>query len=148
MFGPTKTAAYAIQALAYLAERPEGVRGAERLSRRSGVPRAYLVKILHALARRGLVSTKRGYRGGYRLARSADEISAFDVVVAVDGPDVFQRCLLGLGKCSSKRACPLHPVWSKQRVRIEERCRRLTLRELASFDGRETERDFRFGLPG
>ena len=100
------------------------------------------------MAREGLVETKRGYRGGYRLARPAEEITLFEILSTVDGPDVFERCLLGLGKCSPKRSCPLHPMWAEQRVRVMDRYRELTLGELACFKKMDTERDYRFGWHG
>ena len=148
MFGPSMTAAYATRALVCLVQRGEWVRGSDVISSCAGVPRPYLVKILHTLAREGLVVTRRGTRGGYRLAREPEEISLFDVFASVDGNDVFERCLLGLGKCSPERSCPMHRVWSKQRLRIERRFRELTLRDLAAFKKSDIERDYRFGLFG
>jgi Rrf2 family protein len=142
------TAAYATQALICLSRRGGWVRGADVIASCSGVPRPYLVKLLHALARKGLVETKRGYRGGYRLARSPEEITLFEILAAVDGPDTFRRCLLGFGRCSPERGCSLHPTWSGQRARFEKRFRELTLREMASFERSEFERDYRFGLQG
>jgi Rrf2 family protein len=149
MFGPSITAAYATRALVCLARHEGGwVRGAGTIASCSGVPRPYLVKVLHALARGGLVETKRGYRGGYRLARPAEQITLFEILSAVDGADVFERCFLGLGKCSPKRGCPVHAVWSEQRKRVKNRYHELTLRELARSDTLDMGRDYRFGWPG
>ena len=148
MFGPSMTAAYATRALVCLVRRGEWVRGADVISSCAGVPRPYLVKTLHMLARDGLVVTKRGKSGGYRLARKPEEITLYDVFAAVDGAEVFERCLLGLGKCSSERRCPMHRVWSKQRLRIKRRYRELTLRDLAAFKRLDIDRDYRFGLFG
>jgi len=143
MVGPTVTGAYAIQALVCLARRGDWVRGSETLATETRIPRSYLVKILHALAREGLVVTRRGRRGGYRLARSPERITLFDVVAAVEGPEVFSRCLLGLGRCSPERGCPVHAEWSSRRRLLLRRFRELTLRELATFDRWDFERDYR-----
>jgi Rrf2 family protein len=53
---------------------------------RQGIPTRYLEQIFQRLRRAGLVTSKRGPGGGYRLARSASEISLRDIVEAVDGP--------------------------------------------------------------
>jgi Rrf2 family protein len=56
------------------------------------VPEAYLAKHLQALSRAGVVESVPGPRGGYRLARPADEISVLDVVEAIDGGEAAFRC--------------------------------------------------------
>lgn len=65
---------------------------AARLAEFHGVPPAYLAKQLQALARAGIAESVPGARGGYRLARPADEITLLDVVHAVDGPEPAFRC--------------------------------------------------------
>ena len=59
---------------------------AARLAEYHGVPAPYLAKHLQAMSRAGLVQTVPGPRGGYRLARPPEAITALDVVVAVEGP--------------------------------------------------------------
>jgi Rrf2 family protein len=56
------------------------------------LPTPYLAKALQALTRAGLVSSQTGRRGGYRLARSADEITLLDIVLAVEGDEPAFRC--------------------------------------------------------
>src|SRR5947209_8292305 len=65
---------------------------APRLAEFHGVPPAYLAKQLQALARAGIAESVPGARGGYRLARPADEITLLDVVHAIDGPEPAFRC--------------------------------------------------------
>lgn len=128
-------AGYAIRALVCLAGRPgEWVRGASAIAASIDAPKPYLVKVLHTLRRHGMIETRRGIHGGYRLSKSPVAITLRDVIVAIDGPEVFERCLLGHGKCSPRRNCGAHPFWSKERVRIERECRELTLARLASAD--------------
>jgi len=133
MFGPSTTAAYATRALVFLANRPDRMSGARELSSRTGVPRPYLVKILHTLSDKGFVVARRGCRGGYRLGRPPGAITLFEIVAAVDGIVAFERCLLGPGNCSAKRGCPLHSLWSRQRQRVKKRFRALSLSELVHF---------------
>jgi Rrf2 family protein len=127
------TASHALRIATYLAARPgEWVRGAATIAGETGVPRSYAVRILHSLGRAGLVRTKVGCHGGYRLDRDTERTSALDVVHAVDGSQFLENCLLGHGRCSGKRNCTLHRFWSTERRRIARRLDALTLATLAS----------------
>jgi Rrf2 family protein len=63
-----------------------------RLAAFYGLPAAYLNKQLQALVRAGILASVSGPKGGFRLARSAADISLLDVVVAVQGPDEAFAC--------------------------------------------------------
>ena len=148
MLIPSISASYAIQALVFLARNGADRHGAEAISRRAQVPRPYLRKILRSLSRKGLVVTRRGQAGGYRLARPAETISLFEVLETMDGAEPLERCLLGLGRCSAKRGCPVHVLWNEHRKAVRARYRELTLRELAGFERYGVERDYHFGCSG
>ena len=64
----------------------EGPVKAEHLAHRHGIPLKFLEKILFDLRHAGLVATRRGPEGGYRLAKDASEITVADILRAVDGP--------------------------------------------------------------
>ena len=65
---------------------------AAKLAEYHGVPAAYLAKHLQALAGAGVLTTVKGARGGYRLARPPAEITVLEVVEAVDGAEPAFRC--------------------------------------------------------
>ena len=70
-----------------------------------GVPADYLSKTLHGLARAGVVSSTRGKRGGFVLARAPHRITLAEVVAPFQ--DMGERtCLLGRPACSDARPCP------------------------------------------
>src|SRR5262249_22764201 len=69
-----------------------GAPPAWRLAESQGVSEPYLAKHLQALSRAGVVESVSGPRGGYRLARPADDITVLDVVEAVDGDEPAFRC--------------------------------------------------------
>ncbi len=71
---------------------PEESVPAVRLAAFYELPAAYLNKQLQALVRAGILSSVSGPRGGFRLARSIDEITVLDVVVAIEGRDELFRC--------------------------------------------------------
>ncbi len=83
----------AIHCVGMLAGLSEGgVLSAAALAEFHGVSVSYLLKHLQALSGAGLVSTIPGPKGGYRLARPADEITLLDIVLAVEGPAPAFRC--------------------------------------------------------
>ena len=71
---------------------PESALSAARIAEYHGVPAPYLAKHLQTLARAGILEAVPGPRGGYRLARPADEIRVLDVLEAIDGDTAAFRC--------------------------------------------------------
>ena len=134
MFGLSTSSSHAVLALSCLAG--EGARWilARDLAAAINAPLPYLSKILHGLAGAGLVETKRGYRGGFRLTRRADQLTVGEIVIAVEGPDYLEGCLLGKAECSAQRACPAHVFWGLERERIRSQLQRMTISDVARFE--------------
>lgn len=84
---------------------------ARRLAEFHGLPAPYLAKHLQALTRAGLLDSVPGPRGGFRLARRAEDITLLDVVEAVDGPEPAFRCteIRQRGPLGSGGGEPDHP---------------------------------------
>ena len=105
---------YAVRVVVDLAAQPPSVPvRTEDLRRRTGVPPAYLSKIIQTLARKGLVRTRRGAMGGVSLLPSPQSISLRQVIEAVEGPLHLNRCLVRPGACPRDRICAVHPVWAR-----------------------------------
>jgi len=116
---------YAVRVMVDLAAQPAGATvKTEELCRRTGVPQAYLSKIVQSLAHVGLVRTQRGTRGGIRLVDEPRAITLRRVIEAVEGPIHLNRCLVRPGECPRDSFCPVHPVW--------DRIQGILLRELDS----------------
>jgi Rrf2 family protein len=79
---------YAMQAMFDLAYHTEEGRSAQikEICERQGIPARFLEQVFHDLKRAGLVSSKRGPRGGYELARPSEEIRLGDIIRATEGP--------------------------------------------------------------
>lgn len=77
------TAEYALRAVVYLAEHPERAWTAGEIADDTQMPRRYLSKVMRALGGAGLVTSQRGIRGGYLLARCPEGLSLLEVVRAV-----------------------------------------------------------------
>lgn len=89
----SSTDVYTFKALAYLGTLGEGtLTHADDIAQHSGVPKPYLVRILAALATRGVLTSRKGAGGGYALAKPAAEITLLDVMRSIDGPIAALSC--------------------------------------------------------
>ena len=129
MIGLSQTTVYAIQALACLEGSSRSGCLVRQVAERTGVPRAYLARIINRLAHQGIVATKRGYQGGATLARPANQISLLQVVEAVEGKDWIGPCLLGRDSCPDS-FCPTHDFWQDIRQRIEAKLAETTVADM------------------
>lgn len=124
----SQTSGYAILALACL-DGPGGTpMRVEDIARCRHISKTYLSKIVHSLAEKGLVKTKRGKKGGLLLARSPEQVSLYDVAEAIEGPGCIGDCLLGIESCLD--LCPTHPFWKEETNRIENELRSRNLTEI------------------
>ncbi|MCX6133828.1 MAG: Rrf2 family transcriptional regulator [Ignavibacteriales bacterium] len=110
---------YAIQAVTYLARRPEESRTSIRqLARILKIPHHFLAKILQRLTQKGLLVSTKGPKGGFALALPAKGITLFHIVDAVDGVGFANQCVLGFPECSGKHPCAVHEQWGSIRESI------------------------------
>ena len=136
----SKPCEYAIRALAHLAgsARHSSAR-AQEIAQAENIPAPVLGKVLQELARKGLLESRRGPGGGFRLARRADLITLRDVVAAIDGLDQFVECAVGLERCADDAPCPLHDTWKGLRTQFIEYLERTTLADMARAVARKKE---------
>ncbi len=104
---------YALRIMAIVASQPEGaLLRAKDLTESTRVPAAYLSKVLRRLTEAGLLLSKKGHHGGFRLARNPGDIRLKDVLEAVNTQPDADSCVFGWGACNPDNPCPLHPLWS------------------------------------
>jgi Rrf2 family transcriptional regulator, iron-sulfur cluster assembly transcription factor len=135
----TQSTGYAITALGHVAAADGAPQLIKDVAQATGLPHPYLAKIVHALARRGLVTTRRGVGGGVVLARPAAEITLLDVAVALSDPLLDDRCMLGNAACSDARACPAHAFWTRHRRVQIDFLANATLADVAAFERARAE---------
>lgn len=117
----SKTAEYALRAVLYIARETErGPARANEIAAALEVPGNYLSKILHTLARAGILTSERGPRGGFRLAKDTNELYLADLLEALDPGVLRADCLLGSPSCSDETACAVHGRWKKVREPVCE----------------------------
>jgi Rrf2 family iron-sulfur cluster assembly transcriptional regulator len=108
----SQTAEYALRTVLLIAERgAEAPVRVDRIAEELGVPRNYLSKTLHQLARAGVLSSSRGPGGGFRLAVPPARLRLVRVIEPFDDIGGGRRCLLGRPVCSDRTACRAHERW-------------------------------------
>ena len=124
----TKKADYALMAMKHLADHAqEGSASAKDVADSFGIPPEALAKILQRLAKAGLLQSQHGTYGGYRLARAAHTISAFEVIQAIDGPLFITSCVTVRGECGQSDRCNIREPLRKVNESIEAVLKRIKI---------------------
>ncbi len=126
----SKLTDYAVVVLIRLSHG-EAVQTSPGIAAGIGLPEPTVAKVLKALASSGLVSSQRGARGGYRLARPLSAIPVTDVVAAIDGPIALTACVEGSGAgCEAECLCPVRGRWDLVNDAVRQALGRITLADM------------------
>lgn len=113
----TRAADYAVRVMIHLAASPAEQRILlPDLAAATEAPESFLSKVLQALARAGLIDSKRGQTGGFQISARGLDASMRDVIEAIDGPICLNVCLISGRSCHRKAQCPAHPVWEQAQM--------------------------------
>jgi FeS assembly SUF system regulator len=124
---------YGVVLLCEMATASARIRTAADLAEATGVPLPTVSKLLRLLARSEIVASQRGVHGGYVLARDPREVTAADIVTALDGPVALTACVDGnVGACKSESICPIRGRWDAVNIAIKQALANVTLADLAS----------------
>ena len=123
---------YGTLLMSTLALEPAAVLNAQELALRSHVAAPTVAKLLKLLVKGGLVESTRGAHGGYRLARSADDITVADVVSALEGPIAITACALHGGGCTIEGSCTSRSNWRLIDDAVRQALSAVTLAQMAA----------------
>ena len=126
----SKLTDYGTVVLAHLAGDPEAVCSAADVSTATGIAPPTVSKLLKSLARAGLVSSTRGANGGYQLTRQPGEISAADVIDALEGPVSITECSAADSQCDFEQVCSVGSAWKRINVAIRHALEDVSLIDL------------------
>ena len=104
---------YATVLMTCLAGREPALLPASELATLAHLEPPTVSKLLKLLAASGLVESRRGSKGGYRLARNAKSISVLDIVVALEGPMGMTECSASKGACDHEVHCQVQHNWQR-----------------------------------
>lgn len=109
------------------------VHNAPDLAAATGLPLPTVSKLLKLLARGGLLSARRGSKGGYELARSAAKINATDILAVLEGPMGLTDCVSHpAGVCDIEQSCQVRGHWRRINDAVIEALEKVTLAEMAA----------------
>ncbi|MBN1211793.1 MAG: Rrf2 family transcriptional regulator [candidate division Zixibacteria bacterium] len=126
----TKKTEYAIKALWELSQNTDNLTTSKEIAQRQAIPPKYLPQIIAALSQAGLLTSTRGYGGGLKLSRPAEEITLLHVIEAIQGKPKLFECLLGHFDCDHQPQCRLKSVYNKAQDALESVFRRTRLSDV------------------
>ncbi len=131
----TKRADYGLMAIHYIAVHQDlGSVSAKRIADHAQIPAELLAKILQRLAKRGLIVSQNGPKGGYVLAHAPNEITVGQVVRALEGPINIVSCLDSSSDCPQMLRCTLRRPVLKLQAAITQILDTMSLAELTGED--------------
>lgn len=130
----TKRADYGLMAMHYIAVHDAaGTVSAKRIAEEFSIPPELMAKILQRLAKRGLIESQNGPKGGYSLSRRPAEITVGEVIRALEGPIKIVSCLES-GDCAQIERCTLRRPVHRLQAAISQVLDTMSLAELTSDD--------------
>ncbi len=127
----SKKCEVAIQAVLFLSAQDIGVLfNAKDIAERMKLPKEFVSKILQTLTSNGIIGSRKGKNGRFYLHKHPEKVFLVDIVEAIDGLDVFHRCILGFEGCTSSQPCPVHDEWGKLRELTLEMLKNHSLAEI------------------
>jgi Rrf2 family protein len=131
----TKKADYGLMALKYLAEHPETpALSAKDVADAYGIPAQLLAKILQQLTKSGLLRSHAGMNGGYALAREARSISAYEVILSIDGPFFITSCTKGKTGCELGSSCTIKEPLARVNETIAGVLKSISIQDLTELE--------------
>ena len=144
----TTQAEYGLICALHLARRyGDGPVTGREIASRERLPADYVEQILLRLRRAGVIASTRGARGGYTLARPADQISIRAVIHASELETFDLHCVshpVETDRCSASHNCSIRPVWVLLQTKIDEVLESVSLADLLHDEPAVRER---VGLP-
>lgn len=131
----TRKGEYAIRGIVYLAGKPiDKVCLLSDIAAAVDVPPTFLAKIFQQFSKLGLVKSFRGTGGGFMLGRPPESITLLEVVEAVEGPIISNRCVVTPSDCGRSEVCNVHPVWKRVQDQVRGVLEGVTLKDLSTAE--------------
>lgn len=124
---------YALKALIYLALHTDenNKMMAKDISERINVPKAYMAKLLQGLAKRNIISSAKGPKGGFYSNPSNKNRTLIEVIEVIDGKRKLESCIIGLEDCNEQKPCPLHSLISPSKSKMTAILESTTINDLS-----------------
>jgi Rrf2 family cysteine metabolism transcriptional repressor len=100
------------------------------ISERQGITEKYLWQVINLLKSAGLVTSVRGAKGGYALAKSPSEVSVLEIISILEGPVVVVDCVDASENCARSSSCVTREVWKQIEDNLRKTMAGITLQDL------------------
>ncbi len=131
MFRLSKKTDYSLMALKHILAHERAPSSAREISETYGIPFEVLAKLLQTLARKGILVSQHGTKGGYSPARNCGSFTVRDVMEAIEGPVALVDCASPhKGPCNHEKKCQVRKPLAKVHERVIEVLGRTTLKEI------------------
>jgi len=130
----SKACEYGIRAVIYIwSQNDKGKKlGIKDICKEIDAPEFFTAKILQSLAKQGIISSAKGPNGGFYVEKAQENLTLMDLVIAIDGDQLFTGCGLGLRQCSEETPCPIHNDFKFIREGLSQMLKNKKLVDLAS----------------
>jgi Rrf2 family protein len=128
-----KETEYALRGLVYIKIQNQNGRspGISEISTEIETPLHYMAKILQRLVRMGFIQSIKGKNGGYSFNTEKPDLTLKEVIVSIEGDELFEGCGFGLKHCDEQNPCPLHFSYAPIRDAINKLVNEETIQSLA-----------------
>jgi Rrf2 family protein len=129
----SKACQYGIKSVIYIWKQSQvGQKvGAKEIAAFVDAPEPFTAKVLQELVRKKIIGSQKGPTGGFYAGKEHEKFTLKDLVVVIDGDELFSGCGLGLKQCSEDNPCPLHYEIKKIRVDLVHMLTQKSLKQLA-----------------
>ena len=122
---------YAVRLMVHMATQPDVRHQAKTIAREESIPESFLFKILQTLIKRRLLTSYRGFGGGYQLAVDPESLSLYRLLEAVEGPIGLNACVVsGIG-CELTTQCGVHDIWGIAQAQLRKTLEGISVAELS-----------------
>ena len=132
----SKACEYGIKATLYIAEQAlhsDKKTGVKDIAKAIESPEAFTAKIMQILSRNKIVNSVKGPSGGFYIAKEQlEKIKLSQIVMAIDGDQIYRGCGLGLDQCNEDKPCPVHDKFKIIRDELAHMLTQTSLLELAN----------------
>ena len=127
----SKLTDYGTLVLSTMAGAPETQFSATELATKLGLNTTTVSKLLKSLTRADLLTSQRGAHGGYQLAKEINQISALEIIRALEGPVALTVCSTDHNECEIAAACQMQSKWQIINLAIRRALSELSLADLS-----------------
>jgi len=110
----TNASKYAIRSVLFLAQNSniDKKYGSKYIAKELDIPLHFIAKLLQPLAKKGIISSLKGPKGGFYFTHDNGKFKVYDIIEVIEGKNIFDSCFLGLPKCGDSNPCPVHHIVS------------------------------------